>query len=169
MISLIGRSSIVATLEGESLVYCAFPLISCQPPRPSLGTWPGWLGETQAVTVTARGARPGPVRVRHPHSLAVARVPQPPVRWSAGKIPTRSPDDFQCPFDSESTSAISDDPTRLLSELLERSGRFRAVWQHGITRDVIDKSKLFLTTTQVKWNPIGIGCWMQYGSGQKRR
>jgi hypothetical protein len=25
----IGRSSIVATLEGESLVYCKFPLISC--------------------------------------------------------------------------------------------------------------------------------------------
>ncbi len=40
----IGRSSIV---EGKSLVYCTFLLISCQP---RLGTRPGGLGETQAVT-----------------------------------------------------------------------------------------------------------------------
>jgi hypothetical protein len=44
----IGRSSIVTTLEGKSLVYCVFPLISCQP---HLGTRPGGgLGETQIVT-----------------------------------------------------------------------------------------------------------------------
>ncbi len=45
----IGRSSIVATLEWKSLVYCAFPLTSCQP-RLRVGTRPGGLGETQAVT-----------------------------------------------------------------------------------------------------------------------
>jgi hypothetical protein len=44
----IGRSSIVATLQRKSLVYCAFQLISCQP---RLGTRPGGLGETQTVTV----------------------------------------------------------------------------------------------------------------------
>jgi hypothetical protein len=50
----IGQSSIVATLEAKSLVYCAFQvplrLISCQPAQPRLGTRPGGLGETQAVT-----------------------------------------------------------------------------------------------------------------------
>ncbi len=45
--SAIGRHSIVATLEGNSLVYCTFQLISCQP---RLGTLPSGLGETQAVT-----------------------------------------------------------------------------------------------------------------------
>jgi hypothetical protein len=49
----VGRSSIVAALEGKSQVYCAFPLISCQP-RLGTVTRPGGLGETQAVTVTAR-------------------------------------------------------------------------------------------------------------------
>jgi hypothetical protein len=40
----------VATLEGGSLFYCAFPLLSCQQ---HLGTRPGGLAETpgQAVTV----------------------------------------------------------------------------------------------------------------------
>ncbi len=37
----------MATLGGKGLVYCVFPLISCQP---RLGTRPGGLGETQAVT-----------------------------------------------------------------------------------------------------------------------
>ncbi len=43
----IGRSIIVATLQGKNLVYCAFQLISCQQ---CLGTRPGGLWETQAVT-----------------------------------------------------------------------------------------------------------------------
>jgi hypothetical protein len=43
----IGRSSIVATLEGGKSVYYAVWLISCLP-RP--GTRPGGLGEIQAVT-----------------------------------------------------------------------------------------------------------------------
>jgi hypothetical protein len=47
--STIGRSCIVATLEGKSLVCCVFPIISCQP---RLRTLPGWLGETQAATET---------------------------------------------------------------------------------------------------------------------
>ncbi len=46
----IGRSSIVATLEGKSLVYCVFPLISCQPRHWML---PCGLGETQAVTLVS--------------------------------------------------------------------------------------------------------------------
>jgi hypothetical protein len=40
----IWRSSTVATLEGKSLVYCAYPPISCQP---RLGTRPSGLGESQ--------------------------------------------------------------------------------------------------------------------------